>query len=95
LVTAINFLDVETAIFNGRSPSGKLLPTGVRLQPLGRPTRFASSSGVVCEKRLAAKSKAGRRSSFFIKNFLAERYEALQYTRKVVLPESYGYFIFS
>src|SRR4029079_16043564 len=35
LVTAKYFLVGETAIFNGRSPSGKLLPTGVRLQPFG------------------------------------------------------------
>src|SRR5204862_1970825 len=43
LVTAIIFLFGEIAIFNGRSPNGRLLPTGVRLQPLGRPIRFDSS----------------------------------------------------
>ena len=37
------FLDGETAMFNGRSPSGRLLPAGVSAQPLGRCTLRDSS----------------------------------------------------
>ena len=36
LVTAISFFELLMAMFSGRSPSGKLLPAGLRLQPLGR-----------------------------------------------------------
>ena len=36
LVTAMYFLELDTAMFKGRSPSGRLVPTGVRLQPLGK-----------------------------------------------------------
>ena len=35
LVTAINFFESLTAIFNGRSPSRKPLPAGERLHPFG------------------------------------------------------------
>ena len=41
LVTAINFFEGDTAIFKGRSPRGKLFPTGVKLHPLGNCTRCA------------------------------------------------------
>jgi hypothetical protein len=52
LVTAIHFFDAETAIFNGRSPNGILLPTGERLHPLGRRTFDSTLPGVLvtCEK---------------------------------------------
>ena len=36
------FFDGETAIFNGRSPKGICLPTGVRHQPFDNLTRFDS-----------------------------------------------------
>jgi hypothetical protein len=35
LVTAISFLDFDTAIFRGKSPSGKERPAGEMDQPLG------------------------------------------------------------
>src|SRR5258708_1436106 len=42
LVTAANFRDRLTAIFRGRSPSDRLVPAGVRDQPLGRRTLLLS-----------------------------------------------------
>ena len=35
LVTAMYFFVDETAMFSGKSPNGKLLPAGVKLQLLG------------------------------------------------------------
>src|SRR4051812_32900433 len=49
-VTATYFPVLLTAIFRGRSPRGRLLPTGVRLQPLGSFTLPFSISGNVWEK---------------------------------------------
>jgi len=49
-VTAINFFEGETAMFKGRSPKGRFSPTGVKLHPLGKCTRFDSSDSFDCAK---------------------------------------------
>ena len=56
LVTAIIFFDLLTAIFKGRSPNGKLLPAGLRLQPLGSVTSFCATTAVD-KKRKAIQKK--------------------------------------
>jgi hypothetical protein len=63
LVTAIYFLDDETAIFNGRSPNGRDLPAGDNHQPLGNNTllfSFGSEGGcatIATRKRSMAAKK--------------------------------------
>jgi len=48
LVTARYFLDEDSIILRGRSPSGNCWPTGVSFQPLGRVTRRDSISDRDC-----------------------------------------------
>src|ERR1700712_3506366 len=50
-VTARYFLEGDTIRFNGRSPSGIELPTGVRLHPFGNKTRLATISFWAKEKQ--------------------------------------------
>src|SRR6185369_715837 len=45
-VTARYFFEDETAIFNGRSPTGKLRPAGVSDHPFGNMIRFRVNSSV-------------------------------------------------
>jgi hypothetical protein len=51
LVTANNFLLGDTAIFKGKSPNGKLFPTGLRLQPLGNTILDFEMDLASCAKR--------------------------------------------
>jgi hypothetical protein len=48
----MSFLVADTAMFNGRSPRWKLLPTGVTDHPLGSRMRVASMSFMDWLKRL-------------------------------------------
>ena len=57
LVTAKYFLLLLTIMFNGKSPKGKLLPTGVNDQPFGRLTRLSSSCCKVCACMVMVKNK--------------------------------------
>ena len=47
LVIAINFFDLETAIFKGKSPNAKLLPAGLKDQPVGSIMFFVSCACVI------------------------------------------------
>src|SRR6187402_517418 len=49
-VTAINFLDLETAMFKGKSPSGNERPAGDNFHPFGRTTTRGSSIEAGCAK---------------------------------------------
>jgi hypothetical protein len=67
-VTAIYFFDDDTAMFIGKSPRGKCLPTGVRLQPLGSETLVDSSCCSVCaiEKKEIVQKKINRINFFMV-----------------------------
>ena len=47
LVMAINFFDLETAIFNGKSPNDILVPAGLNAQPVGSIIFFESCACVI------------------------------------------------
>ena len=47
LVMAINFFDLDTAIFNGKSPNEILVPAGLNDQPVGNIIFFVSCACVI------------------------------------------------
>jgi hypothetical protein len=65
-VTAISFFDGDMAMFNGRSPNGKLSPTGVKLHPFGKCTRFDSSASFDCADTIWQQSSNKKRIRFLI-----------------------------
>ena len=57
LVMAINFFDLETAIFKGKSPNAKLLPAGLNAQPVGSIIFFESCACVIIPIQTIAMTK--------------------------------------
>jgi hypothetical protein len=68
-VTARYFFVEETAMFKGRSFSGKLFPAGVRLHPFGKCTLLDSSCCRVCEaEHMVNKREAMKKNNFLMLN---------------------------
>jgi hypothetical protein len=60
------FFVADTAIFNGKSPKGKLFPTGVSDQPLGRCTLFNSNCAKDWPKEDKEKSRLKTRKKILM-----------------------------